>query len=67
MKLYAEMGFDAVFMARADRDEEAERRRNGDMEFLWEASGKSIFAHIFYGPLYGSPKYFGFDYLDKAS
>ena len=67
MKLYAEMGFDAVFMTRIDREEEAERRRNGEMEFLWESSGKSIFTHIFYGELYRSPKYFGFDYLDKVS
>jgi len=35
MKLYAEMGFDAVFTTRVDREEEAQRRRNGEMEFLW--------------------------------
>ena len=67
IKLYAEMGFDAVFLTRVDRAEEAERRRNGEMEFVWESSGSSIFTHVFYGPLYQAPKGFGFDPPDSAA
>jgi len=67
-RLFAEMGFDAVFFARIDFQDKQKRLKEKSMEFLWRPFfkhlGKSsqILAHTMLD--YCSPNYFGFDPLD---
>lgn len=65
MKLFAEMGFDAVFMARIDMDDKLKRAKDKTLEFIWtpEGSDAEIFAHVLWHH-YSSPEGFKFDVLD---
>jgi len=38
MRLFADIGFDAVFMGRMDRHDKAERIKDKTMEFVWRPS-----------------------------
>jgi lysosomal alpha-mannosidase len=65
MKLFSEMGFDAVFMARIDHTDKEKRVKDKTLEFIWtpEGSNDQIFAHILWNH-YSSPIGFMFDVLD---
>ena len=69
MRLFSDMGFDAVFMARIDRHDKAKRLYDDNLEFVWRPNNDSLgrsnqlFAHVFYYH-YSSPYGFGFDVLD---
>ena len=54
VRIFAEMGFDAWFFARIDKDDVARRRKDREMEWVWmpyaDSLGKDlrIFTHVFY-------------------
>jgi len=65
-RLFAEMGFDALFFARIDWQDRARRQKDKEMEFLWRPFFKhlgkrtEIFTHAFY-EYYYAPEGFRFD------
>ena len=61
-----QMGFDALFFARAHYLDKTNRRKNHRMQFLWRTSDDVPDADLFTGILsddYGPPKHFNFDIL----
>jgi hypothetical protein len=42
MRLFNDMGFDAVFMARMDRHDKEEREKDKSMEFVWRPSQTTL-------------------------
>ena len=68
-RLFAEMGFDAVFFARADYQDKKKRVHQESLEYVWRPSSDSlgtdveIFTHILWDH-YNRPAGFGFDVLD---
>jgi hypothetical protein len=64
-KLFAEMGFDALFFGRDDFEDKAVRKQNQSMEFLWQpqfegpdgaTKSEALFTHLLYNgyaPPYG--------------
>ena len=68
-RLFAEMGFDALFFARIDFEDKNKRMNEKTLEWVWFPSSKSlgqdinIFTHTLYNS-YKSPQGFGFDFLD---
>jgi len=69
MRLFSDMGFDAVFMARMDRHDKATRLQNKRMEFIWRPSStlgnnNEVLAHLLIDH-YRSPTGLGFDILDN--
>ena len=66
-RLFAEMGFDAIFFARADFQDAKKRMNESKMEWLWRPFfnhiGKrgQILAHLMVNDTYESPRHFGFD------
>ena len=68
-RLFAEMGFDALFFGRIDYEDKNKRMNDKTMEWVWIPSNQSlgpdvnILAHTLYNG-YGSPDGFGFDILD---
>ena len=65
-RIFAEMGFDALFFARLDYQDKNKRMNDSSLEWVWipnkESLGRdvNIFTHAFYGD-YGSPDKFDFD------
>ena len=45
-RLFAEMGFDAMFFARADYQDKARRVASREMEFLWQPHYKNVFRRV---------------------
>lgn len=52
-RLFADFGFDAVFMSRADREDRKQKEKKASLEFVWRpfskhfGSRKQIFASLF--------------------
>ena len=42
MRLFSDMGFDAVFMGRVDRHDKEKRRQNKELEFVWRPANNSL-------------------------
>ena len=67
-RLFAEMGFDAVFLGRADYEDKNRRMNDESLEYIWRPSSRTlgtdvqIFTHILFDH-YNQPKGFGFDPL----
>jgi lysosomal alpha-mannosidase len=72
MRLFSDMGFDAVFMARMDRHDKDERIKSKSMEFVWRPSNDTLggnnqlLAHLLIDH-YRSPTGLGFDTLDHET
>lgn len=68
-RLFAEMGFDAVFFGRIDYKDKEKRMNEKTLEWVWMPSNDSlgpdvnIFTHVLYNR-YIPPDGFGFDILD---
>ena len=66
VRLFAEMGFDTFIFARLDYEDEEERKKNQEMQFVWrpfsESLGDSveIFTHVLYD-MYWTPLSLGYD------
>lgn len=66
-RLFAEMGFDALFFARADYQDAEKRMNESSMEWLWRPFFKHVgkrgqlLAHLMVDNTYYPPQYFGFD------
>lgn len=66
-RLFAEMGFDGIFFARADFQDAEKRVNESSTEWLWRPSfdhvGKKgqLLAHMLIDNTYYPPQYFGFD------
>ena len=68
-KLFAEMGFEALFFGRDDYQDKAMRKENQSMEFLWQptfegadgatTSGDALFTHLLFNG-YAPPEGMGF-------
>ena len=46
MRLFSDMGFDAVFMARMDRHDKEERLKSESMEFVWRPSNDTLGGNV---------------------
>jgi|APSaa5957512535_1039671.scaffolds.fasta_scaffold270792_1 hypothetical protein len=63
------MGFDAIFLGRADYEDKKKRMESESLEYIWRPSAKTlgtdieIFTHILFDH-YNQPKGFGFDVLN---
>jgi lysosomal alpha-mannosidase len=63
--IFAQMGFEYLFLGRIDYQDKALRMSNGEMEMMWDASdslGTEIFTGVLYNT-YGPPPGFCFDVL----
>ena len=62
-RLFAEMGFDALFFGRIDHQDKDKRMKEQSLEFIWNPSeNSSIFTHVLFN-LYHSPPAFDKDIL----
>ena len=71
--LFADFGFEAIFMARNAHDSKASRQKNGEMSFIWKpfskhfGDEKEIYAHFFDSHYYAPEEtlHNDFDRTDK--
>jgi hypothetical protein len=68
-RIFAEMGFDALFFARLDYQEKEKRKEDRELEWVWRPYSDSlgnqtqIFTHVLYNH-YSSPDNLDFDVID---